>query len=178
MLTNSPLARCLRDGKQRSICGVPGHGYAKGRALSPAQPARECALAMRKAPCGGTARVGPNSAPGRAASHRAFHHMRRSAPGLRGHLLRRLRARVPARVLVQYPVSLPQLPPEARAPVRRMGRAERARARGTPAVRVHAAAAPATDFRARGERAKALKAQDPATKSARYALIPRRCLPA
>ena len=40
----------------------------------------------------------------------------------------------------------PELPPETRAPVQRMGRAERPRARGTPAVRVHPAQAPAPDL--------------------------------
>jgi hypothetical protein len=45
MLMDSRLTRCLRDGKQRSICGVPGNGYARRRALSPAQPACESALA-------------------------------------------------------------------------------------------------------------------------------------
>ncbi len=61
-------------------------------------------------------------------------------------LLRRLSARVSARVLVQDALLLPELPPEARAAVRRMGRAERAGARSAPAVGVHTAATPAADF--------------------------------
>ena len=47
---------------------------------------------------------------------------------------------------VQDPIFLPELPPEARAALRRVGRAQRARAGGTSAVRVHAAQAAAPDF--------------------------------
>ena len=57
-----------------------------------------------------------------------------------------LPARAPALPLVPDALLLPQLPAEARAAVRRMGRAERARAGGAPAVRVHAAQAAAPDL--------------------------------
>jgi hypothetical protein len=66
------LARCLRYGKQRSICAVPGCELTRGRALSPALAALEPAVAMREAPCGGTARVWPNGASDRGASARAL----------------------------------------------------------------------------------------------------------
>src|SRR5450759_2985183 len=133
------LARCLRYGKQRSICAVPGCELTRGRAVSPALAALEPAVAMREAPCGGTARVWPNGASARGASDRALHHLRRPARGLRAHLLRCLPARVPARLLVQDAHLLPELPPEARAAVGRVGRAKRTSTRGAPAVRVHAA---------------------------------------
>src|SRR5450759_764874 len=106
------LARRLRYGEQRSICAVPGCDLTRGRALSPALAALEPAVAMREAPCGGVARVWPNGASDRGASHRAFHRLRRPARGLRAHLLRCLPARVPARLLVQDALLLPQLTPE------------------------------------------------------------------
>jgi hypothetical protein len=53
------------------------------------------------------------------------HRVWRSAPRLRTYLLRCVRARLPARLLLQDGLLLPELSPEARAPERRVGRGER-----------------------------------------------------
>ncbi len=63
---------------------------------------------------------------------------------LRGFDSRRLRARLAARVLVQDTLLLPELPSEARASLRRMGRGERSCAGASPAVRLHRASARST----------------------------------
>jgi hypothetical protein len=90
----------------------------KRRGVSPPQPAGEPPVAMRAAPRGGASRGGAISARGGRTRDRAVHRVRRPAPWLCADLLRCLRARLSARVLVQDTVLLPKLPSEARAPVR------------------------------------------------------------
>ena len=146
-------ARC-RTVDPVSLCesvACPMRTEATARALAePWGAALEPAVAMREAPCRGVARLGARVestlARSRTASHRALHRLRRSARGLCAHLLRHLPPRVPARLLMQDPLLLPELPPEARVALRRMGRAERARARGAPPVCVHAAQTSAPDI--------------------------------
>src|SRR5712691_937970 len=115
--------------------------------LPPAQSAREPAMAVREPACEGAARGRADTARDRAARNRAIPQVRRPASRLCAHLLRRLRARLPARLLLQDALLLPELSPETGARVRRVGRRERPRARGVPAVRVHRAAAAAPDLR-------------------------------
>ncbi len=135
----APLARFLPEGDALHE-GVGNRGSRRRAgtrwAVSPAPSARKPAVAVRGAPCQRAARRRTLAARGRGSGDRALHRVRRPALWLCPHLLRRLRPRLPARVLVQNEVLLPELPPEARAALRRLGRGERARAGGAPPVRV------------------------------------------
>ena len=116
--------------------------------LPAARPVREPAVAVCDAAWQGASRSGPAAARGRATGHRAFHRVWGSASRLCPHLLRRLRARLLTRVLVQDALLLPELPSEARAALRRVGRKDRSRAGASPAVRLHSAETLAPDLRA------------------------------
>ncbi len=59
MLTDSRGARCLPDGKQRSLHAMPGCGLSRGRVVSPARAALKPAVAVCQAACGRVARLGP-----------------------------------------------------------------------------------------------------------------------
>lgn len=107
--------------------------------LSSAQAARKPAVAVRAPAPAGAARLRPRAARRREERARALSRLRRPAPGLRAHPLRGVRPRPAARFFLQDALLLPELPPEARPRLGRLGRAVRAAARGAPAVRLHRA---------------------------------------
>ncbi len=147
MTPRRPSPRYLHHVRmRRARCWSSGE-CAPRRCLSPAQAACEPAVAVREAPRGGTPGFGPAAARARGTGDRALHRVRRPAPRLCPHLLRRLWARHPARVLVQDEVLLPELSAEARTALRGVGRGERARAGAAPPVRVYRPEAPAPRLR-------------------------------
>ena len=132
-----PSPRCSHHVRmRRANCGSGGEDT-KRRCLSSAQPPCEPALPMRCSPHGGTPIRGALAAVARRARHRALADMRRSAPRIRTRALPAMPARLPTGVFVQSEVFLSQLPPEARARLRRLGGTKRARASAAPAVRVY-----------------------------------------
>lgn len=119
--------------------------------LKAAQAACKRAVPMRGPARGRIARRRALSTPVRRAGDRTLSEMRRSAPRVRAHILSKLPSRLPARILLQGTVLLPELPPETRSRLWRLGRGERACARAASAIRIHATANAASGVFAQAE---------------------------
>ena len=105
-----PDGNVLRDAAKTRRC-ASRHRMGARRPLPPAQSARKPTVAVREAARKQVARGGPAAARGRRASARARSRLRRPTLRLCPHLMQCLWTRLPARLLLQDALLLPELPP-------------------------------------------------------------------